>query len=168
MHIKAYIYLLIKRSLFPFSLLYMAGTAGVLRVKKSCGGMLMTTCKAFSCSHSRPKASRLKSPFRSKFLTQIKHFIPNRYWHCKTNYYWQKSRIIEYQLPRFIQPLGMVLSGPSKARSTGSECLRLLVDTSNCLPDPFNFLTPHMRFQSSSHTDVTVLKTQPSKERIKQ
>ena len=166
MHIFAYIYLLIKRSSFPFLQLYMAGTARVIRMKKSCREKLLNIYKAFSEFHTRSIASRSHSPFRNKFLHLIEYFNPLKYWHCKIRNHWQISRIIRYQLPQYIQPPDMVLSGSIKTRSSDPECQRLQVDASNCLPALFNFLTPHMRFQSSSHTDVPAHKTQPSKERI--
>ena len=166
MHIIAYIYLLLKRSLPLFAQLYIAGTALIFPWGKAGKEKYITTYKADLFFHLKLGINRQNLPFRNGFLPQIKYFNRYKYWHCKISNHWQISRITRYQLPQFIQPSGMVLSGPNKARSSDPECQRLQVDTSNCLSGLFNFLTPHMRHQSSSHTDVTVLKTQPSKERI--
>ena len=159
MQYKAFIYLLIRRTFPTFAQLYMVGSAYKSRVKKSGKGWFINTYKAFTDSHPGPSTNRSILTFRNKFLHQIKCLNPNRYWHCKTNDFRQKSRIIWYQLPWFIQSPEMVLLGPNKAQSSGPESQRLLVDPINCLPTLFNFLTPHMRFSSSSHTDVPVLKT---------
>ena len=159
MHIIVYIYLFKKGSLFPFAQLYMTGTASMFRLNKPSKEKLISPFKTFWGNHFRPLTSRLNSPFKSKFLQQIEYFNSNRYWHCKTNYYRQKPRIIRHQLSRFIQSPQMFLSRSNKARFSGSEYKRLLFEAINCLPSLFNFLTPHMRYQSSSHTDVPVLKT---------
>ena len=168
MHIIAYIYLLIKRSLSLFAQFYIAGTAKMFPVKKLGKEKYITSCKAYSASHLRFDISRQNSPFRCGFLPQIKYFNSSRYWHCKTDYYWQIPRIIRCHLSRLTQAPERLSPVANIARCPGFKYQRLLVDTSNCPPTLFNFLTPHMRYPSSSHTDVAVLKTQPSKERIKQ
>ena len=159
MHIKAYIYLLIKRSLPLFAQFYIAGTARIFPVRKPGDEKHITTCKTDLLSHLRSETSRPISPFHDQLIPQVECFYSGRYWHCKAYFDRQKSRIIRYQLPWFIQSPVMVLLGPNKAQSSGPEPQRLLVDPINCLPTLFNFLTPHMRFSSSSHTDVPVLKT---------
>ena len=159
MHIIAYIYLLIERSLPLFVQFYTAGTARILPVSKPGKEKQITTCKTDLVSHFRSETSRPISPFHNELIPQVECFYSDRYWHLKTYYDRQKSRIIRYQLPWFIQSPEMVLLRPNKARSSDPECQRFPVDPINCLPALFNFLTPHLRFQSSSHTDVPVLKT---------
>ena len=161
MHIIAYIYLFTKRSLPSFVQFYIAGITRVFPVNKPGREKLITAYKAYLLSHLWSETSRPTSPFRSKFLPQIKYFNPNlnRYWHCKTDCYWQISRMIRPHLSRLIQPLERLSPVANIARYPGFQYQRLLVDTSNCPPTLFNFLTPHMRYPSSSHTDVAVLKT---------
>ena len=110
MHKIAYIYLLIKRSSFPFPKIYMAGFGCRFRMERSDNGKLITTYNALLKCHTRPEPNRPTSPFLSKLLHQIKYFTPCRYWHCNTNEFRQKSGIIGYQLTRYIQPPDMVLS----------------------------------------------------------
>ena len=159
MHIIAYIYLLIKRSLPSFVQFYIAGTARIFPVRKPGKEKHITTCKTDLVSQLSSETSRPISSFHNKLIPQVECFYSDRYWHCKAYFDRQKSRIIRYQLPCFIQSPEMVLLGPNKAQSSGPASQRLLVDPINCLPTLFNFLTPHMRFPSSSHTDVPVLKT---------
>jgi len=159
MHILAYIYLLIKRLLPLFAQFYIDGTVRILPVIKPGKKKNITTCKAHLFCHLWSETSRPTSPFRSIFLHQIKYFNPSRYLHCKTDYNWKISKIIRLHLSRLIQSAERPPPVGNIARHPGFQYQLMLVDTSNCLPALFNFLTPHMRFQSSSHTDVPVLKT---------
>jgi hypothetical protein len=159
MHVLAYIYLLIERSLLSFAQLYMVGTSRIVPANKPGEEKLMGAYNSISYSLFRPKSSRPILPFHNELIPQVGCSHSSKYWHCETNYYWQESRVIKYQLSRFIQSPNMVSSGPIRYRFLHSEYQRLLVDLINRLSSLFNFLTPHMRFSSSSHTDVPVLKT---------
>ena len=167
MHIIAYIYLFTKRSLPSFVQFYIAGITRIFPVSKLDKEKHITTCKALLQNYFSPVPSRSTAPFHNVLIPQIECFYSGRHWHWKTYYDRQKPRIIRLHLSRLIQSAERPSPVGNTARHPGFQYQRMLVDTSSCLPSLFNFLTPHMRFQSSSHTDVPVLKTQPSKERIK-
>ena len=168
MHIKAYINLSLQRlPSFISQVCFLSlpvRLSGIKLCRESCIRYLMYFIKG----NLRPVCDCQSRLFSYENLTQKECFNSIRSWHYTGKFYRQNSSIFRLQLPQSMHPSVMFLTVSNIARFSASKLNCTLTPVVKGLLSILIFLTPHMRFQSSSRTDVAVLKTQPSKERIKQ